>query len=57
MDSAANFRSRAAQYRRLAEAATDDETRRFRFQMAEYFEQAAAAEEGRPPPDAATALP
>jgi hypothetical protein len=55
MDSAANFRSRAAQYRRLAEAATDDETRRFRSQMAEHFDRAAAAEERRPPPDAATA--
>jgi hypothetical protein len=57
MESAANFRSRAADYRRMAEAATDDETRRFRVQMAEYFDRAAAAEENPPRPGAATARP
>jgi hypothetical protein len=55
MDSAANFRSRAAQYRRLAEAATDDETRRFRAPMAEHFDRAAEAEESRPHPNRSAA--
>jgi hypothetical protein len=45
MDTAAEFRTRANEYRRLAEVTVDPEDKRFRFAMAEYFERAASREE------------
>jgi hypothetical protein len=45
MDTAAQLRTRANEYRRLAEVTVDPENRRFRFEMAEYFERAAREKE------------
>jgi hypothetical protein len=45
MDTAAQLRMRADEYRRLAEVTVDPEDRRFRFAMADYFKRAAREKE------------